>query len=108
MTRPVAVLPHPTSKVVEQVRGILVMTREWYGRLQNIADRTPVTGTATFAVATSVAVTFATPEVSTDYMIVIESPAVRSYSVTSKTTTGFTLTTALSNSDTVNWALLRT
>lgn len=108
MTRPVAVLPHPTSEVVTAVRNILVMSREWYSRLLAIVDRVPVTGTATFAAATTVAVTFASPELSTDYMIVVEPAANRTYWPSSKTVTGFTLNASASNSDTVNWALLRT
>ena len=107
MTRPVAALPHPTSKVVEEVRGILVMTREWYSRLLNNADRIPVTGTATFAAATTVAVVFETPEISTDYNISLDAAANLTHWVTSKATTGFTINASSSNSNTIGWTMTR-
>jgi len=107
MTRPLADLPHPTARVVEQAGGLWVLSREWFLKLRNIADRTPVTGSVTFAAATTAAVTFDTPELSTDYNIHIAAPEQRTLWITGKTTTGFTLNVSSSSSATYGWTLTR-
>ena len=61
MPCPAASLPHPSSALVEKVGDLVVISREWYRKLSEIADRVPVNGTVTFAAATMAAVTFDTP-----------------------------------------------
>ena len=109
MTRPLADLPHPTARVVEQAGGLWVLSREWFLKLRNIADRTPVTGTVTLTAATMAAVTFDTPELSTDYNIHIEAPEPRTVWITGKATTGFTLNVSPSSGSNViyGWTLTR-
>jgi hypothetical protein len=101
-------LPHPSSMVVDDTAR---MTREWYGKLDELIralqQRVPLTGTAIFAAGTSIAVTFATAEVNTSYNVLIDAPANLTFWVTSKATTGFTINASASNSETVGWALTR-
>ena len=98
-------LPHPSAKVVDTDGQLM---REWRDTLAAIIDRVPVLGTATFAAATSVVVTLTPPEKDANYQVAVEFPGTtpRAVSITSKTTTSFTINSA-SNSDTVRWALMR-
>lgn len=72
-------------------------------KLNNISD----TGTSTFAAATTVAVTLPVEEPDTNYFVLFENPANQILWVTSKTTTGFTVNSSVSNSTTVGWFVLR-
>jgi hypothetical protein len=105
MTRPLPGLPHPSVKLVGADGRV---TREWLALFAELCRRVPVTGTATFAAATSVAVTLPAPESDAGYRVLIEGAAARSHWPSGKTTTGFTLNASTANSDTVAWALLRT
>jgi hypothetical protein len=64
-------------------------------------------GSATFAAGTTVAVTFGTPEPDASYFIAISANANKTFWVTAKTTTGFTLNASAVSSDTVDWVLIR-
>lgn len=64
-------------------------------------------GSATFAAATTRAVTFGTAQVDTNYYITIAANANKTFWVTSKTTSGFTLNASAVSSDTVDWMLVR-
>lgn len=107
MPRPIASLPNPSAALATVVNGIMVMSREWYQKLAELVDRTPITGTVTFAAATTAAVTFETPELSTDYNISVDASENKTFWVTSKTTTGFTLNASASTSAAVGWTLVR-
>lgn len=106
MARALPKLPHPSVALVG-ANGLV--TREWRGFFAEVERRIPITGSATFAADTTVSVTLAAPEADATYQVLLERPTVaRSYSVGSKTTTGFVITASASNSDTINWTLVRT
>jgi hypothetical protein len=88
MARPTPALPHPTVALVGPDGR---MAREWLAMFAELVRRVPVTGTATFAAATSVAVTLSAPEADASYRVLIEGAAARFYWPSGKTTTGFTL-----------------
>lgn len=108
MSRQVPSPPHYDSGLIDRA---MRMTREWYDWVDKffraINYNTPLTGTATFAAATSAAVTFDTAEAGTSYNIHIDSPANLTFWVTSKATTGFTINSSSSTSVTVGWTLTR-
>ena len=62
-------------------------------------------GSATFAAATSVVVTTGYTMASAAYSVTIDANTNRTFWVTGKTTTQFTINAAASNSDTVGWVL---
>lgn len=64
-------------------------------------------GTATFSASTTVAVTFPVAESDANYLILYDSPANQYMWTTSKSTTGFTINSSASNSNTVGWVLIR-
>jgi hypothetical protein len=64
-------------------------------------------GTATFAAATTVAVTLPIAEPDANYLIFFDNPANQTLWVTSKTASGFTINSSASNSTTVGWLLIR-
>jgi hypothetical protein len=64
-------------------------------------------GTATFAAATSVAVTLPIAETNANYLIFFDNPANQTLWITSKTAAGFTINSSASNSTTVGWLLIR-
>jgi type IV secretory pathway component VirB8 len=64
-------------------------------------------GTATFAAATTVAVTLPIAETNANYLIFFDNPANQTLWVTSKTASGFTINSSVSNSTTVGWLLIR-
>ena len=64
-------------------------------------------GTATFAAATSVAVTLPIAETDANYLIFFDNPANQTLWITSKTAAGFTINSSVSNSTTVGWLLIR-
>lgn len=80
---------------------------EWYGFWKELEKRAPRCGSVTFATATTAAVTLSPPEISTDYMVVVEAPEDRRVWITSKATTGFTINVSANSAATYNWALIR-
>lgn len=66
-----------------------------------------LTGRATFAAATTFAVTFSIAEADANYSIFIDSPENNTFWVTGKATTGFTINAASATSVTVGWLLIR-
>jgi hypothetical protein len=104
MARPLPSIPHPSVPIVEADGGC---NREWRNFFSELSRRVPVTGTATFAAATTVAVTFAPAEMSTEYNVFIEGAAARDYWPSGKAVTGFTINASAVNSDTVNWTMFR-
>lgn len=64
-------------------------------------------GTATFAASTTVAVTFAVAEPDSTYYIFLEPSANQTLWITSKSTSGFTINSSVSNSAAVRWMLIR-
>ena len=100
-------LPHPSSALVDPAASLDVISNEWWGFLTSLYDRSPVTGTVTFAAATTAPVTFAVPELNTDYNVVIEAPEDRRVWVTAKTTTGFTLNVSAASSGTYGYTMMR-
>ena len=69
----------------------------------NLSDR----GSATFAAATTVAVTLNKTQPDTSYYVSLGPQANKTFWVSSKTTTGFTLNASASSSDVVDWSLIR-
>ena len=67
------------------------------------ADR----GTATFSAAATVAVTFAKAQPDTSYFVSLGAQANKTFWVSAKTTSGFTLNASSASSDTVDWVLSR-
>lgn len=107
--RPIKGLPNPDAPVVDLVSGR--MRQEWYARFSDLVaallNRIPITGTVTFAAATTAAVTFDTPEADANYKIFYSSGADNYFWTTSPTTTGFTANAKTSTSATVGWQLIR-
>lgn len=101
-------VPNPDVDVVDARRKA---TNDFYRFLMNLItallNRVPVTGSVTFAAATTATVTFATPEANDDYDIWAASPSSKTYWATSKATTGFTLNASASSSETVRYLLIR-
>lgn len=101
-------VPHHSERVAEP-SGL--MTRVWWSALDRLAravrHHVPLTGTATFAAANSVAVVFASAESSTDYNIHIEQAGGLLFWHADKATTGFTINASAVNSDTVGWSVVR-
>lgn len=64
-------------------------------------------GTAVFSASTTVAVTLPIAEPDANYLIFLDNPANQTLWVTSKSTTGFTVNSSVSNSTTVGWLLIR-
>lgn len=106
MPRPFPTVPHPDVAIENQEKRV---TRQYRDLLLEIVRRLPVTGEATFAAGTSVAVTFSAPEMDATYKIaLLDLPADNRFWVSGKSVTGFTINAASSNSDSIGWALLRT
>ena len=97
-------LPNPSAPIADATGK---PTREWLGVFNEIFRRLPILGTATFAAGTSVDVTLPTAQPDTNYRVMIEPVANRTYWFTAKTTTGFTINASASNSDVVGWAVMR-
>lgn len=72
-----------------------------------LKNRVPITGTATFAAATTATVTFATAEPDANYQVYFSAPDNKTYWASSKTTAGFQANASGSNSNTVGWQLIR-
>lgn len=108
MARAVPAVPNQDVAVVDTAGK---PSRDWFTFFDLLAkllrERLATTGTATFAAATTVAVTFAQALTDANYNVTIDSPANRTHWVTSKTTTGFTINASASNSDTVGWTVVR-
>lgn len=84
---------------VTSVGGISATTTRTQGNLR---------GSATFATAGTVSVTFAVAETDSTYFIAISGSANETFWVTSKATTGFTLNSSnAASTATVNWILIR-
>ena len=83
----------------------------WYIGVQSISQTATeaknLRGTATFAAATSIAVTFGTAEPDASYFIALSGNAAGYCWVTAKGTGGFTINCSASNSNTVDWHLIR-
>lgn len=99
-------IPHPNVPIAESDGRI---SQVWFRYFAELNKRVPVTGTATFAAATTVDVTLPVAEVDTNYHVLVEGVANRTYfvPVANKTTTGFRITASASNSDVVGWAIVR-
>lgn len=108
MSRAIADPPHPSHGLVV---ASLHMARVWTDWLRKfvpaIRHNTPITGTVTFAAATSAAVAFDTAEASTDYNVMVEPPEDRRWWITSKATTGFTINVSSSSSAVYTWTVVR-
>ena len=105
--RPFASLPHPGSGVVEETGTLYLITAEWLQKLQELVDLIPLSGTVDFSAATTAAVTFASPELNTDYNVVIEAPEDQRVWITAKSTTGFTINVSAVSSATYGWTIVR-
>lgn len=103
-------VPQPPHASVALVPAQLTET-DWYNWFLQFARavrfNTPLTGTVTFAAATTAAVTFTTAEPTANYQVLIEAPENRTFWVTSKATTGFTLNVSSSSSATYTWTVIR-
>ena len=105
MARPIPKPPHPTVPMVDAEGRIKV---DWRAFFEEVSRRIPVFGTATFAAATTVAVTLAAAEPDAGYHIaLVDLPENNTFWVTSQTTLGFTINAASVSSATIGWALLR-
>lgn len=103
--------PHPSVTLSEVIDGAQRMTREWYDWVLEFTKaaqfNSPLTGSVTFAAATTAAVTFTTAEPNTNYNVIIEAPEQRTVWITGKTTTGFTINLSSSSSATYLWTVIR-
>lgn len=100
--------PAPAAAIAEQDGRPTQIWVAFFNELYNaLVNRIGVTGSVTFAAATTAAVTFATPETDANYSVYFEENANRNYWASSKTTTGFTANASASNSDTVKYMLVR-
>lgn len=101
-------VPNPDAEIAEAGGH---PTRDWlrffYELIAALTNRVPVTGSATFAAATSVAVTFTTAEAAATYDIFVAAADDNYHWASSKATTGFTLNAKNSTSVTVRWQLIR-
>lgn len=70
-------------------------------------NRVPITGSVTFAAATTAAVTFDKPEAADTYKVFFDSPEDNFLWATSRTTTGFTANAKNSTSETFGWQIIR-
>lgn len=108
MSREVPQPPHPSVSVLDAAGRFV---REWFDWIdkfaKNIRFNAPLTGTVAFSAATSATVTFATPEASANYNVSLDPPENKTFWVTSKATTGFTVNASGSTSVTVPWTLHR-
>jgi hypothetical protein len=66
-----------------------------------------LSGSVTFAGATSASVTFPVAESDANYRIVLGSSANKVFWWSSKSTSGFTLNASASSTDTIDWMLVR-
>lgn len=108
MTTLVPPPPHPSAPAVEQSRELSREWRDWLDKFVSaVRSNTEQAGTVTFAAATTAAVTFANAEPSANYNVALDSPENKTFWVTSKTTTGFTINASSATSATVGWALVR-
>lgn len=64
-------------------------------------------GSITFTGGTTATVSFSVAETNTNYLIFLDIPANKSYWVTAKTTSGFTINTTAASTDTVGWLLVK-
>lgn len=103
-------VPQPPHASVALVPSLLAET-DWFNWFLSFAKavlfNTPLTGTATFAAATTATVTFTTAEPTANYNVAVEAPEDRRVWVTSKATTGFTLNVSASSSATYTWTVIR-
>jgi hypothetical protein len=107
--RTLPILPHASAPIVGDKEGRVA--REWYAKLDDLLvalrSRLPITGTVTFAAATSAAVTLTEAQPDTDYNVHIDAPEERTAWVTAKTTAGFTINVDTSSSAEYGWTLIR-
>lgn len=108
MPRSLPALPHPSSPITDSTDRV---TREWYDKLDELVkallNRVPVTGTLSFAAATTTTVTFGTPESDANYDVWFAAPDGKTYWASSKTVNGFTANASSSVTATVRWQLIR-
>lgn len=108
MPRTIPAPPAPAAAIADKDGRPTQTYVGWFNELYNaLYNRIGVTGTVTFAAATTATVTFATPEADANYRVYFEENANRNYWASSKTTTGFTANASASNSDTVSYMLVR-
>lgn len=109
MARTIPSLPHPSSIAVDLPSGR--MSYEWFKKLDEIVKalqrQIPVSGTVTFASATSATVTFANVEQSTSYNVHYDAPEQRTVWTTNKATTGFTANVSATTSATYGYTIVR-
>lgn len=92
------------STITEFINGVqTVKTGAGITRTYRYIER----GTATFPSGTSVIVTFATAEADTAYRVAISANANKTFWVTAKSTSGFTLNASSVSTDTIDWILVR-
>jgi hypothetical protein len=108
MPRSFPTVPAPSVEIADTARRA---ERHWltffYDLMAALKNRAPVTGSVTFAAATTQAVTFDTAEADANYDIWYASPEDNFLWTTSKATTGFTANAKNSSSATFRWQLIR-
>lgn len=102
-------VPNPNVAIVgEKTTRPTIDYFRFFTRLVNaLANRLPITGSATFAAATTATVTFSTPEKDANYDVWFSPPDSKTYWASSKTANGFTANASSSVSATVRWQLIR-
>lgn len=87
------------------------ISRRLYGFFADLIaalnNRVPITGTVTFAAATTAAVTFTVAEPADTYQVWFASPEDNFLWATSKTVNGFTANAKNSSSATFGWQIIR-
>ena len=77
-----------------------------YGTVEDyLASTAAISGTATFTAETSKAITFSTALSTASYSVFIDSGEFTSFKITSKATTGFTITASTTFTGTVRYAV---
>ncbi len=108
MSRAVPDPPHPSHGLVDTTARMARVWTDWLRKfVPAIRYNTPLTGTVTFATATTAAVAFDTAEASTDYNVLVEAPEDRRVWITSKATTGFTINVSASSTAVYTWTVVR-
>lgn len=102
-------LPTPNVVIVAEksTRPSLDYFRFFSTLLQVLLNRLPVTGTASFAAATTATVTFGTPEANANYDVWFAAPDGKTYWASSKSTTGFTANASASVTADVRYQIIR-
>jgi hypothetical protein len=108
MTQALPEPPTANERVLDSSGKLTIEFYRFFNQLVNVLRvRLSITGTATFAAGTTIAVVLDNELPNTDYRVAVEATENNTFWITSKATTGFTINAASSSSATVGWVLTR-